>query len=246
VGGVTDDVAQERLHRKRALAAALRLFAHERLVEGPTGHMTVRDPSEPELFWVNPAGAYFGHLRAADLLLVDSEGKVLEGRGRCNPTAWAIHSQIQAARPEVQAVVHAHAPHGRAWSALGRLLDPLTEEACAFFEDHALGPAFTGMGFGAQACRELAAALGPRKALILPNHGVITVGGSLEEAAWWFLSFERACQTQLLAEAAGPTKPIDAETARRARRVIGDGRAAAMAFRGCFDMITRLQPELLE
>lgn len=246
VSGLSAEVAEERRRRKRALAAALRLLARERLVEGTTGHITVRDPADPGLFWVNPSGAYFGHVKASDLLLIDHAGKIVEGSGRYNPTALAIHARIQAERPDVNAVAHAHSPHGRAFSALGRLLDPLTEESCAFFEDHALGPAFTGMGLGPDSCREIAAALGSRKALILPNHGLLTVGAGVEEAFWWLLSLEGACRTQLLAESAGPPRPIAPEIARNARKVIGNGRAAAAAFRGYYEMIVRLEPDLLD
>jgi ribulose-5-phosphate 4-epimerase/fuculose-1-phosphate aldolase len=67
----------------------------------------------------------------SDLIKVDDEGKILEGEGLLNQAAFAIHSRIHKARPDVVAAAHAHSLYGKAWSSLGRLLDPLTQDACA-------------------------------------------------------------------------------------------------------------------
>ena len=131
-------MSEERLRRKQRLAAAFRLFGLYGFDEGVAGHITVRDPVWNDRFWVNPLGVYFGHMRAKDLLLVDHHGTVVEGDRPVNRAAFAIHSQVHAARPDVIAAAHAHSPSGKAWSSLGRKLDPLTQDACAFFEDHAL------------------------------------------------------------------------------------------------------------
>ncbi len=129
---------EERRHRKQRLAAAFRLFSRFGFDEGVAGHITARDPERLDHFWVNPFGMHFGRIRASDLILVNLRGEVVEGRHDVNVAAFAIHSQVHAARPEVVAATQAHSTYGKAWSSLGRLLDPITQDACAFYEDHAL------------------------------------------------------------------------------------------------------------
>src|SRR5213080_2895656 len=94
-------VKEERQYRKQRLAGAYRLFARFGFDEGVAGHITARDPEREDHFWVNPMGLYFGHLRASDLILVDHEGEVVFGSRPVNQAAFAIHSQIHKARPDV-------------------------------------------------------------------------------------------------------------------------------------------------
>ena len=115
--------------------------------------------------------------------------------------------------PDVIAAAHAHSMYGKAWSSLGRLLDPITQDSCAFYEDHGLFADFTRSGVREPEGERIAQALGPAKAAILCNHGLLTVGQSVDEAAWWFITMDRSCQAQLLAEAAGEPLKIAHETA---------------------------------
>lgn len=238
--------AEERRHRQRQLAAAARLFAGLSYDEGAGGHLTARDPERPDHFWVNPFGRPFGLVRVSDLLLVDHAGEVVAGEGRVNPAGYAIHSQIHAARPDVVAAAHTHSVHGRAWSALRRPLDPITQDACAFFEDHAVFDDYTGVVLAQEEGARIARALGDRKAVILANHGLLTVGGAVAEAAWWFISMDRCCQVQLLAEAAGVPQPIEVASARAARAEIGTPALGRLNFRPMYEAIVRQQPDLLE
>jgi ribulose-5-phosphate 4-epimerase/fuculose-1-phosphate aldolase len=236
----------ERLHRMRMLAASLRLFADLGYDEGAGGHITARDPERPDCFWINPFGVYFGNVRASDLLLVDSAGTVLEGRGRINPAGYVIHSRVHEARPDVVAAVHTHSVHGRAFSALGRLLDPITQDACAFFEDHALFDDYTGVVLDEEEGKRIAAALGPHKAAIMRNHGLLAVGGTVEEATWWFVAMDRCCEVQLLADAAGTTVPVHPDEARTTRETIGDPAIGRFNFRTMYQGILRRHPDLVE
>jgi len=140
-----ESAAEERVHRQRSLVVAFRLFGKFGFEEGAAGHITVRDPEHPDHFWVNPFGVSFKRMRVADLLLVDHSGAVVQGEGPLNAAAFAIHGAIHAARPDVVAAAHSHSVYGKAWSSLGRLLDPLTQDACAFYEDHVLFEDFTGV-----------------------------------------------------------------------------------------------------
>ena len=131
-------VAEERVHRKQRLASAFRLFAKFGFSEGVAGHITARDPELQDHFWVNPFGMHFAHIRVSDLVLVNEQGVVVEGNREINESAFAIHSRLHMARPEVVAAAHAHSLYGKTWSSFGRLLDPLTQDACAFYEDHSV------------------------------------------------------------------------------------------------------------
>ena len=241
-----DSIDAERLHRKQRLAASFRLFGKFGFDEGVAGHITVRDPEHADRFWVNPFGMNFKHIRVSDLICVDHTGMVVEGNALVNTAAFAIHSQVHAARPDVVAAAHSHSLHGKAWSSLGRHLDPITQDACAFFEDHGLFDDFTGVVLDVEEGKRIGAALGENKAVILRNHGLLTVGHSVDAAVWSFITMERSCQAQLLAEAAGTPVLIDPDMARKTYGQVGSPVACYYGFQPLWDMITREQPDLFD
>ncbi|MBD2435552.1 class II aldolase/adducin family protein [Nostoc sp. FACHB-110] len=243
---VFERVEEERLYRKQRLAAAFRLFGRFGFSEGIAGHITARDPEFTDHFWVNPLGKYFGHIRVSDLLLVDREGEVVKGNAPVNRAAFAIHSQVHEARPDIVAAAHAHSLHGKAWSSLGRLLDPLTQDACAFYQDHTLFDDYKGVVLDTSEGKRIAESLGDKKAVILRNHGFLTVGQTVDEAAFWYISFERSAQAQLLAEAAGKPLPIDHETASFTHGQVGTHTGGWFSFQPLYDRIVREEPDLLE
>ncbi|MFT5223216.1 MAG: ribulose-5-phosphate 4-epimerase/fuculose-1-phosphate aldolase [Glaciecola sp.] len=240
------DVDAEREHRKTMLAATFRLFAKMGFDEGVAGHVTARDPEYPELFWVNPFGKYFGDITKSDIICVDESGQVIEGKYPVNAAAFAIHSQIHANRPDVVAAAHTHSEYGRAFSTLGKKLDPLTQDACAFHGDHGLFDDYTGVVLEIQESKRIAAALEGHKACILRNHGLLTVGGSVEAAAWWYISMERSCKVQLLADAAGTPILVNDEQATKTAQQVGQEYVGRLSFQPLFQMIIREQPDLLD
>lgn len=241
-----DDPRQERLHRKQRLAAAFRLFSRFGFDEGVAGHITARDPERLDHFWVNPFGMHFSQIRASDLILVSHTGEVVEGDYPVNAAAFAIHSQVHQARPDCIAAAHAHSLYGKTWSSLGRLLDPLTQDSCAFYEDHGLFNDFTGVVFDTEEGQRIAQALGNYKAVILQNHGLLTVGETVDEAAWWFITMERTCQSQLLAEAAGTPIKIGHEMAALTKQQIASHLAGWFQFQPLYARILKEQPDFLE
>lgn len=243
---VFTDVEEERLHRKRRLAAAFRLFSRFGFDDGVAGHITARDPGHPDHFWVNPFGLHFGLIRVSDLILVDERGRVVEGSRDVNQAAFAIHSAVHHARPDVIAAAHAHSIYGKTWSSLGRLLDPITQDHCAFYEDHGLFGDYTGVVTDSSEGERIGGALGSGKAVILQNHGLLTVGETVDGAAWWFISMERCCQSQLLAEAVGKPKHIAHESALTARAQVGSERSGWFQFQPLWARITREQPDLFD
>ncbi|RJL34517.1 class II aldolase/adducin family protein [Bailinhaonella thermotolerans] len=241
-----EDVAEERRHRQERLVAALRLFGRFGFEEGVAGHITARDPEHPDHFWVNPFGMSFKHVKVSDLILVNHDGQVVEGRYHVNEAAFAIHSQVHQARPDVVAAAHSHSVYGKALSSLGRLLEPITQDVCAFYQDHALFDDYTGVVTDLEEGKRIAAALGGNKAVILRNHGLLTVGESVDAAAWWFITMERSCQVQLLAQAAGEVVPITHENALLTREQIGNDVVAWINFQPLYDQITKSDPDLFD
>ncbi len=237
---------EERRHRKQRLAAAFRLFSRYGFDEGVAGHITARDPERSDHFWVNPFGVHFGQIRASDLILVNDRGEVVEGKYPVNVAAFAIHSQVHGARPDVVAAAHAHSTYGKSWSSLGRTLDPLTQDACAFFEDHTVYGDFTGVVYQTTEGERIAQALGQRKAIILRNHGLLTVGHTVDEAAWWFITMDRSCQAQLMAEAVGTPMKIDPADAAVTRGQVGSHLAGWFQCQPLMNKIIREEPDLLE
>ena len=131
-------------------------------------------------------------------------------------------------------------------TALGKTLDPLTQDACAFYDDHVLFDDFSGVVLENTEGERIAAALGDRKAAILQNHGLLTVGDTLDAAAWWYITMERSCQAQLMAEAAGEPKLIEPEVAKHTFETVGSELAGWFSFQPLYDVITEEQPELLD
>ena len=213
--------------------------------EGASGHVTARDPEFPNTFWVNPFGMHFSQIKVSDLIRVDAEGHVVEGDRPVNVSAFAIHSQVHQARPDVVAAAHAHSMHGRAWAAIGRPLDPITLEACAFYEDHVFFDDTQVVITEADEGARIASNLGPHKAAILRNHGLLTVGGTVEAALWWFISMERCCQAQFLVESIGKPLLVDAVQARSTSAVNGTPVAGWFNYQPLWDMIVKQQPDLL-
>ena len=241
-----DTIEEERLHRKQRLAAAFRLFGKFGFDEGVAGHITARDPEQLDHFWVNPFGMPFSHIRVSDLIRVNDRGEVVEGDALVNSAAFAIHSQVHAARPDVVAAAHAHSVHGKAWSSLRRKLDPLTQDACAFYDDHEVFDDYTGVVLDLEEGKRIAVSVGDSKAVILSNHGLLTVGHSVDEAAWWFITMERTCQAQLLAEAAGDPVLIDAQMAALTATQVGSHLSGYFSFAPLYAKITRDQPDLFD
>lgn len=154
--------------------------------------------------------------------------------------AYAIHHEVHAARPDANCVAHSHSIYGKAFSALGRNLDMITQDACAFYNDVALY-ASKGIVLDAEEGRAIAKALGNRKAAILQNHGLITCGETVESCIFWYLSLEKACQAQLLADAAasgrgGQTVKVSDEDAAYTYKTVGSEIAGWFSAKPVFEL----------
>lgn len=240
---------EERLHRKQRLAAVCRVFARYGYEYGFAGHVTVRDPERLDCFWTNPFAMPFDQVRVSDLLLVDHEGTVVEGEWAVNRAGFVLHSAIHMQHPHVLASCHMHTTNGMAWAAQGRPLDPITQTACGFYNDHAVITEEAGaVVVDKDAGHAVAAAFGTNKAAIHQNHGLFTVGReSVDEAAWWFIALERACEIQLKAEATGkPLKLVGREAAEHSRKHLATPFMAWLHFQPIYESIARSAPDLFE
>ncbi|KAK2743671.1 hypothetical protein FQN57_004780 [Myotisia sp. PD_48] len=186
------------------MAAAFRVWARYGYVEGLSGHISVRDPELTDAFWTNPLGVHFGLLKASDMVLVKLDGSVIGGnRSRpANAAGFLIHAAVHKARSDVHAICHAHTVHGKAWSTFARPLEMINQDVCKFYKAHSVYASYGGVVLAEEEGAMIAEALGDGKGAILMNHGLLTVGGTVDEASYLFGLMERSCQAQLLVEAA--------------------------------------------
>ncbi|KAK2600131.1 hypothetical protein QQS21_005146 [Conoideocrella luteorostrata] len=196
-------------HRKHILthmAAVFRNWARVGFTEGISGHISVRDPEHEGLIWMNPIGRHFGLLNARDMLCLRiSDGEVVGGnRTRpYNVSGFYIHSEIHKARQDVHSICHAHTIAGRAWAAFGKPLDMIQQDICDLYGVLAVDDEYTGIVTAEQEGQQIARALGPKgRAAILLNHGLITVGHTVDEASFLLGLLDRSCDIQLRVEAA--------------------------------------------
>ena len=251
---VADDPEVERRTRKERLAAGFRILGARGLTTGIAGHITVRDPELTDHFWVNPYRVPFTRIRVSDLLLVDANGRVVHGTERVNAAAFAIHSAVHEAHPHLNAAAHSHTRYGRPWSATGRFVEMTSQDACAFFQTQVLFERFTGVVLDPEEGRRIAAALARptpwpegNKVAILENHGILTVGETVDEAVFWFVLYEELCGDQFRLEATGrPYRVLDDDVAALTRSQTGTHYAGWANFQSLYAEIVAAQPDLLD
>lgn len=135
------------------------------------GHITIRDPVEPDTFLMNPFGLHFSLMTASDILRVNHDGDVLDGgkpdRRYCNRAGFLIHAAVHEARPEANAVVHSHSPYSKAWCTFNADLPLLTQDSSTFYKDLAVDQEFSGVALDPDEGRRIAKGLGNNKAALL-------------------------------------------------------------------------------
>jgi L-ribulose-5-phosphate 4-epimerase len=218
---VSDQVIEEVVSASRALAAA-------GLSDMAWGHAAIRDPDGRGV-WMKASGWGFVEVEADRVLLVSPDGEVLAGEGKRH-IEYPIHVQIMLRRPDIGCTVHTHAPALSAFSCLDIPLLPISHDGVLFSDPPV--PRFTETG-GLIATAELGAALadalGEARACLMPSHGAVTAGPDAAAAVMYAVLLERACRTQLMAQAAGhPVVWSDAAEAELKReRVWNDGQRQA-------------------
>jgi len=209
-----DSVAEIRACRKQECALGYRLFAAHRWGDLGDGHISARDPEKTDCFWMLRWGVSYHAARVSDLVLVGPDGSLVEGEGTINIAGYYIHHPILEARPDLVSAVHVHTGWGSPFSAEARMIEPISQESCIFFEDHALWNDEEVQVQSVPAGRRIAEALAQNCAIILRNHGMLTAGDSVAEAVGRFVYMERVAELHMKVH---DPKPISAEAARFAK-----------------------------
>ena len=198
------------------LAALYRLVAYYRMTDLIDTHITLRVPGPQRHFLINRYGVAFEKMRASDLVLIDLQGKVVDGQrgGHVNAAGFIIHSAIHEARPDLHCIIHTHTAAGMAVAAQRDGLLPLTQHALKFYGNLAYHT-YEGIALSMQERERLVADLGSHKAMILRHHGLLAAGGSVAAAFHEIYFLERACQAQIQAMSAGVALNIPDEAVCR-------------------------------
>ena len=208
------------------LAAAYRMAAANGWDDTVYTHLSASVPGEPGHYLINRFGDTFDEITASSLVKVDVGGQVVDGSGaRVNPSGFAIHGAVHAARPDVECVIHLHTPWGVALSMLPQGLQPTSQWAMRLHGRLGRHP-YEGLALGKDEQQRLVERLGGLDGLILDNHGPLVVGRTVAEAWMLMHMLERAAQAQLraMAAAGGRLDGVRAALAELTyRQWVGDG-----------------------
>jgi ribulose-5-phosphate 4-epimerase/fuculose-1-phosphate aldolase len=225
------------------LAAAFRIIARRKMDDGIAGHISCRVPGTDDQFWVNPLGLLFEEVTADDLLVVDRAGRVLEGQRPYNQAAFAIHSTLHEERPDVVSICHTHPPRGTAFSALGIPIKMVDQTACSFYDHHALVSEYDGVVNTKDQARGLARGIAGKRVAVLQNHGLITLGQSVEQAVVDMLDLERTCELALaLLPKWDDVVPVPDEAAAQARATFTHPVRIALQWRALVRQVAKQEP----
>jgi ribulose-5-phosphate 4-epimerase/fuculose-1-phosphate aldolase len=206
---------------REELAAVYRLVAHFRMTDLIFTHISARLPGPGHRFLINPYGLLFDEITASSLVVVDLSGQLVEpGPYAVNPAGFVIHSAIHAARPDAMSVLHTHTRAGCAVAAQAEGLLPVNQMSMEFYGDVGYHD-YEGIALNRAEQKRLVADLGQHPALILRNHGLLTVGDSARRAFTRMYYLNQACEIQVSAASSGilqlPPPEVCQHTARQAR-----------------------------
>jgi len=198
------------------LAAAYRLVDYFGWTELIYGHLTARVPGPEHHFLINPYGLNYDEITASNLIKIDLDGNIVEPSDYpVSQAGFVIHSAIHMTDSDSnRCVMHTHTRAGMALAAIKEGLLPVSMTSTAFFERIAYHD-YEGPSLYTDERERLLASLGDKKAMILRNHGLLTVGKTVPEAFLRLYRLERACQVQIDAAAAGSLNIMSDEVAAK-------------------------------
>ncbi|MGX4690071.1 class II aldolase/adducin family protein [Streptomyces sp. JNUCC 63] len=200
---VHDDALAEETRLRRELAAVYRLVAHFRMTDLIFTHISLRLPGPDHHFLINPYGLLFEEITASNLVKIDLDGNPVEPTPYpVNPAGFVIHSAIHAARPDAHCVLHTHTKAGCAVAAQREGLLPVNQMSMEFHNRVGYHD-YEGVALNLDEQQRLVADIGDHPALILRNHGLLTVGESAAQAFLRMYYLEKACEIQVTAQAGG-------------------------------------------
>lgn len=245
--------AREETRLRRELAAAYRLVAHFRMTDLIFTHISVRLPGPENHFLINPYGLLFEEITASGLVKIDMSGRAVDDTPHTvNPAGFVIHSAIHAAREDAHCVLHTHTRAGCAVAAQEQGLLPLNQISLEFY-DRVGYHDYEGVALNLAEQRRLVADLGDHPAMILRNHGLLTVGATPASAFLRMYYLERACQIQISAQSGGaPLTLPGPEVAEHAARQLNgedtqsdyqDTAAYDLAWAALLRLLDRVAPD---
>ena len=166
------------------------------------GHVSVRVPGDPSLFFMKPHSHGFNEITMENIVICNLEGEKVGGGGRRHSEVF-IHSEIYRARPDVNSVIHSHPTHAVAFSASGKSMRPISQPSVTFSDGLPYYSDTINLIRTKERGAGVARALGSCKAVLMRNHGVALAGATVEESTILAIVLDNACRIQLLAEAAG-------------------------------------------
>ena len=187
---------------KQKLILAGRVLVAEGQDDFTRGHVSVRVPDQPSLFFMKPHSVGLDEITLENILTIDLEGKVVAGGSRRHSEVF-IHSEIFKARADVHCVIHTHPPFAVALSATGRPMKCYSQPGALFCGELGVYTDTVNLIRTPEMGAGVARALGPHRAALLKNHGIAVVGGSIEEAVLCAIMLENAAMIQMITEAAG-------------------------------------------
>jgi ribulose-5-phosphate 4-epimerase/fuculose-1-phosphate aldolase len=203
---------------RRELAACYRLFDHLGWTEAIFNHLTLRVPSPDGTphYLINPFGLHYAEVSAASLVKIDADGNDIDGGGRqVNRAGFVIHGAIHAARPDAHCVMHVHTTAGCAVSCKEGGLRHDNFYSAMLYGDVGYHD-YEGVTTGLQERPRLVRSLGERQHLVLRNHGLLAVGGTVAQCFHRLWTLQRACEIQLASDAgSGPNRQIPVNVLER-------------------------------
>jgi len=198
------------------LAATLRWADRLGMSEGICNHFSLVVPGTTDQFLLNPQGLHWSEIRASDLLIVDADGNLIEGKYEAEPTAFFIHSRIHLAKPAARCVMHVHAPYSTALCCIeGGGLEWCSQNSLRYYGRVAYDHNYNGMALDASEGDRICAALGQSEILFLASHGVVVTAASLAYAFDDLYYLERTAMNQVIAMSTGrPLRIISDEICR--------------------------------
>jgi L-fuculose-phosphate aldolase len=225
-----DELARARRTTKEQFAIGCRILAMEGQGDIIWGHVACRVPGEPNRLYMKPATMGLDEIAADDLIEIDLDGRRMAGERPVHSEVF-IHTEILRARPQARCVVHTHPPYAVAFGSTERALLPIGHEGSYFVDGLPIFSQTTDLIVTPERGRAVAQTLGPHNAVLLRNHGIVTVGQSIAEAVFVALLLEKACYMQLLAmQMGGAAAWTAADEARTKRQRIYRPAAIQQAF----------------
>ena len=237
----TNSLSPELQPLREDLALALRAAAHHGLSEGVCNHFSVSVPGAADRYLINPRGLHWSEIGADDIVLIDGEGRVLEGRHRVEPTALFIHAAVHRITGHA-VVLHTHMPYATTLTLTAdRALDPtLSQNAMRYIGRIAVDADYNGLALDHREGERIATAMRGKDIAFLGNHGVVVAGARIDHAYDDLYYLERSCQHQVLA--ASTSRPLVAVPAALAAHVAAQIQGEREQSELFFEALRRIVP----